>query len=75
MSETQSRRAFLQRAAVLPLAAIGGAPFAAAGGDAAQVQRVGGSHLRPALNAYSFSDLLTAGARDGARGLDAVRRL
>ena len=36
----------------------------------APVPRAGGAHLRTSLNAYSFSDLLAANAKDKSKGLD-----
>jgi hypothetical protein len=65
------RRAFLEQAAWLPLAAatgvlLGGQSTAAA----APIKRAGGAHLKTALNAYSFADLLTANLKDRSKGLD-----
>jgi sugar phosphate isomerase/epimerase len=34
------------------------------------IRRVGGSHLKASLNAYSFLDLLNANAKDPTKGLD-----
>jgi sugar phosphate isomerase/epimerase len=68
MPTSSSRRTFLQHAALLPLIAAGGvAPAMAA---FAAPRRVGGSHLRPSLNAYSFLELLNAHARDKTKGID-----
>jgi sugar phosphate isomerase/epimerase len=41
-----------------------------ASADLAPIQRVGGAHLLPALNAYSFLELLTANARNPNTGID-----
>jgi len=64
-----TRRNFLQRAALIPLAAAGirGAELSAA---VAPVQRVGGAKLKPGLNAYSFSEVLSAHAQDAGKGID-----
>ncbi len=68
MNPSYSRRAFLQHAALLPLAAGLATPAAAAAFGVPK--RTGGSHLRTSLNAYSFSELLTANAKDPTKGLD-----
>ncbi len=64
-----SRRTFLKSAG-LPLVAAAGLPLVTAHAKAAPIERVGGAHLRVALNAYSFSDLLVANAKDPAKGVD-----
>ncbi len=61
-----SRRNFLKQAALLPLAASAGIASAAF----APIKRVGGSHLRTSLNAYSFLELLNANAKDASKGVD-----
>ena len=43
---------------------------ATAKGAHAPIPRVGGSHLRTSLNAYSFVELLNANARDKTKGID-----
>ena len=67
----RGRRAFLEQAAWLPLAAAAGVSL---GGQstaaAAPIKRAGGAHLKTALNAYSFADLLTANLKDRSKGLD-----
>ena len=63
-----SRRLFLQRAALLPVGLAAGLTNSPAA--FAPIQRVGGSHLKTSLNAYSFLDLLTANAKDPGRGVD-----
>jgi sugar phosphate isomerase/epimerase len=55
---------------MLPLAVSAGFPVAAARAALDPIRRTGGSHLRPALNAYSFVELLTANAKDKTKGLD-----
>jgi hypothetical protein len=62
------RRTFLKHAALLPVVVASGA--AAARAAFAPPRRVGGSHLRPALNAYSFLVLLNANAKDKTKGID-----
>ena len=68
MNPTPTRRHFLKAAALLPFAAAGVAPSVRAA--YAPVPRAGGAHLRTSLNAYSFSDLLAANAKDKSKGLD-----
>ena len=69
MPSPHSRRNFLKRAALLPLAAAG-LPLATATAAVTPIKRVGGSHLKTSLNAYSFLDLLNANAKDASQGLD-----
>ena len=68
MNSSTSRRSFLKLAALLPLAAAVGAPSASAAFD--PVKRVGGSHLKTSLNAYSFLELLNANIKDKTQGVD-----
>ncbi|MCX6952866.1 MAG: sugar phosphate isomerase/epimerase [Verrucomicrobia bacterium] len=68
MNTPISRRHFLTTSALLPFAVSAG--LAPADAAYAPVPRHSGSHLRTSLNAYSFSDLLTANAKDSAKGLD-----
>jgi sugar phosphate isomerase/epimerase len=73
MIQPLTRRSFITTSALLPFATAGvpvAAAAAAAGVAFAPIPRVGGSHLRTSLNAYSFSDLLTANAKDGSKGID-----
>jgi sugar phosphate isomerase/epimerase len=70
MHSSPTRRSFLKRAALLPLAAVAGLPPLAATAAVTPIKRVGGSHLKPSLNAYSFLDLLNANARDASKGVD-----
>ena len=65
-----TRRAFLKQAALLPLAAAAGFSPVIASATLAPIKRVGGSHLKTSLNAYSFIELLTANAQDASKGLD-----
>jgi sugar phosphate isomerase/epimerase len=65
-----NRRAFLKNAGLLPVVATAGIPFVKAHAEVAPIDRVGGAHLRVALNAYSFSDLLYANSKDPNRGVD-----
>ena len=64
---TLSRRRFLATSALLPLVAASASSLRAA---TQPIPRHSGSHLRTSLNAYSFSDLLTAHAKDPSQGLD-----
>ena len=63
-----SRRSFLKRAALLPLAAT--FPFSKAAASIAPINHVGPASLKPALNAYSFVELLNANAKDASTGID-----
>jgi sugar phosphate isomerase/epimerase len=67
MNPHPSRRSFLKTAALFPFAAAGAIPVARAA--YAAIPRHSGAHLRTSLNAYSFSDLLLANAKDSAKGL------
>ena len=69
MNAVCTRRNFIQRAALIPLAAAG-IPCARLSASVTPVQRVGGAKLKPGLNAYSFSELLDAHAQDASKGLD-----
>jgi sugar phosphate isomerase/epimerase len=65
MNDFSSRRDFLKSAALLPLAATGGALL---GGSAARaavepISRVGGAQLKVSCNAYSFAKQLGIGGR------------
>jgi len=62
-----TRRRFLATSSLLSLAAAGVSSARAA---YSPIPRHSGSHLRTSLNAYSFSDLLTANAKDATKGLD-----
>jgi sugar phosphate isomerase/epimerase len=68
MNPTSSRRSFLQRAAVLPFAAA--LPFSKAGAAITPIEHVGPASLKPALNAYSFLELLNANMQDANTGID-----
>ena len=68
MNSPLSRRRFLTASALLPLAASIALPSARAAYT--PIARHGGPRLRTSLNAYSFSDLLIANAKDATKGLD-----
>ena len=70
MNYHPTRRAFLKRVALLPLAAAAGFPIATTQAALTPVKRTGGSHLKTSLNAYSFLDLLNADAKDASKGVD-----
>ena len=70
MNSSFTRRRFLATSALLPFAAAG-LPSARAAYQ--PIPRHGGPHLRTSLNAYSFSDLLTANAKDATKGLDLLQ--
>jgi sugar phosphate isomerase/epimerase len=65
-----TRRRFLQRAALLPCAAVAGLPWATASAALAPIQHPGGAFLKPALNAFSFGELLNAHLKDASQGID-----
>jgi sugar phosphate isomerase/epimerase len=65
-----TRRRFLQCAALLPCAAVAGVPLARASAAFAPIRREGGASLKPALNAFSFVELLNAHLKDASQGLD-----
>ena len=74
MKDTSSRRTFLQRASLLPLAAAGVASLGSLTATAREpIKRGGQARIRIALNAYSFSKLLNdhvKGRGDGVSLLD-----
>jgi sugar phosphate isomerase/epimerase len=65
MNESHSRRDFLKRASVLPLAATGvlGLGEFSAGAAIKPIDRVGGSSLKVSCNAYSFAKQLGTGGK------------
>jgi len=68
MNNNPTRRSFLEHAALLPLAAA--LPLTAANAAPAPIKRAGGAHLRTSLNAFSFTELLNAHAKDASQGID-----
>jgi sugar phosphate isomerase/epimerase len=68
MNPPSTRRSFLKTVAALPFVAAGASTSARAAYTA--IPRHSGAHLRTSLNAYSFSDLLLANAKDKTKGLD-----
>jgi sugar phosphate isomerase/epimerase len=71
MTSPLTRRTFLATSAALPA----GLASALTRGRPAALARAGtplvdGTRLKPSLNAYSFSDLLNANARDASKGID-----
>lgn len=68
-THSNSRRTFLKRAALLPLVAAG-LPLATSTAAGSPIKRVGGSHLKTSLNAYSFIDLLNANIKNASKGVD-----
>ncbi len=65
-----NRRTFLQVAGVMPIAVAAGVSSVVAGEGFKLRENTGGSHLRVALNAFSFLELLNANAKDASKGLD-----
>jgi sugar phosphate isomerase/epimerase len=67
-THTNSRRSFLKQVAMSPL--VGASlPLAGATADVTPIKRVGGSHLKTSLNAYSFLELLNANLKDPTKGV------
>jgi sugar phosphate isomerase/epimerase len=72
MQSPIDRRTFLATSAALPAGLASGigllrpATLGASGANAAAA----GTRLKPSLNAYSFSDLLEANAKDATKGID-----
>lgn len=69
MNLLTTRRSFLRSAALLPLVAAS-LPLATATAAVKPIKRVGGSHLKTSLNAYSFIELLNANLKDPTKGVD-----
>ncbi|MEO7412177.1 MAG: sugar phosphate isomerase/epimerase family protein [Opitutaceae bacterium] len=70
MNQPISRRHFLATSTLLPLAAAAGFSTTSANAAYAPIPRVGGSHLRTSLNAFSFLELLNANLKDKTKGID-----
>jgi sugar phosphate isomerase/epimerase len=70
MDTLPTRRSFLKRAALVPLAAAAGFPLGTATAAFEPIKRTGGPLLKPTLNAYSFLELLTANMKDASKGID-----
>lgn len=70
MNPRSSRRSFLQRAALAALGTSLGASSGKASAAIEPIKRVGGPSLRPALNAYSFLEKLTANLKDPSQGVN-----
>lgn len=64
-----SRRNFLKQVAVIPLIAAG-LPLTTVAAAMSPIRRVGGSHLKTSLNAYSFVELLNANLKDPTHGVN-----
>jgi len=69
LTHSNTRRTFLKQAALLPLVAAS-FPLATATAAVSPIKRVGGSHLKTSLNAYSFVELLNANIKDPSKGVD-----
>ena len=67
---TTSRRNFMRRGIALPLVAAFGFPYTESIAAFGPIKRIGGPHLLIGVNAYSFSDLLKANAKDAGTGVD-----
>jgi sugar phosphate isomerase/epimerase len=68
MNSKLNRRAWIRQSALL--AAVGIGSPAATSGALMPIKRTGGAYLKPALNAYSFLELLNENAKDSTRGID-----
>jgi len=69
MKLSSSRRSFLQRAALLPFAAAT-VPAFDLSAAVTPINHVGRASLKPALNAYSFLEMLNANMKDATTGID-----
>ncbi|MGV3755114.1 MAG: sugar phosphate isomerase/epimerase family protein [Verrucomicrobiota bacterium] len=69
MKSSSTRRSFLQRAALLPLTAAT-IPAASLSAAIAPIDHVGSASLKPALNVFSFLELLNANLKDATKGID-----
>lgn len=69
MNSPTTRRSFLRNAALLPLVAAS-LPLVTATAAVTPIKRVGGSHLKTSLNAYSFIELLNANLKDPTKGVN-----
>lgn len=65
-----TRRQFLATAAAVPLGVAGALAPSAVRAAADTARRPGGALLKPALNAFSFLELLNANAKDPGQGVD-----
>jgi sugar phosphate isomerase/epimerase len=72
LGRTSSRRQFLSRAALLPMAALPGMGFMGpeAAAQIKPVPRSGSTMLKVSLNAFSFSKLLNLKMKHGKEGVD-----
>lgn len=69
MDSRLTRRELLKRAACASLA-VSGLAITNNSSAFAPIKRIGGAHLKPALNAYSFLDQLNTNANDTKQGID-----
>jgi sugar phosphate isomerase/epimerase len=72
VDENLNRRAFLNRAALLPVGAALGVGLGSAAGAAnaqAPIKRVGGAKLKTSLNAYSFNKALNDNLKGRGKGV------
>jgi sugar phosphate isomerase/epimerase len=70
MNILQNRRDFLKRSALLLPVPTLGQSLNKASAAVMPIARGGRPRLKPALNAYSFVELLTANAKDASKGVD-----
>jgi sugar phosphate isomerase/epimerase len=70
MNHPLSRRQMLRTATLLSFGAATALSLRPAEAAIGPIKRTGGAQLKPALNAYSFSDLLVANQKDPSKGLD-----
>jgi sugar phosphate isomerase/epimerase len=67
--QANSRRSFLKRVAMLPVVSAG-LPTVTEAAELKPIRRVGGSHLKTSLNAYSCLELLNANLKDPTKGVN-----
>jgi sugar phosphate isomerase/epimerase len=70
MPKTNNRRGFLKSTALLPFLASASSTHRMAKAEFAAIKRIGSSHLKISLNAYSFVEMLNLNAKDPSQGLD-----
>ncbi|HEX4795744.1 MAG TPA: sugar phosphate isomerase/epimerase family protein [Humisphaera sp.] len=70
MPTNPTRRRFVKGAALASIASAIGIPASSTPAALAPIARVGGPHLLPAVNTYSFLELLNANLKDSTKGID-----
>ena len=70
METNFARRRFVRQLALVSVGAAVGVSEPNASAAFTPIARVGGPHLLPAVNAYSFLELLNANLKDPTKGID-----